>query len=171
MGKLTGIALILCGCGGILVNWYERQKRRQRTAAVFIQLLVSWEYSLEREKMRLSDFLEQYTTGNTRMDAFLETLNRTLKTCSFPTGDVLWREVLEQYREDLDLSDTIWEFMCSASGAFFGSNRKESMQCAEATRRRIEEQLAEERREFVRRQKVYMPVGMLGGVLLVILLI
>ena len=45
------------------------------------------------------------------------------------------------------------------------------MQCAEATCRRIEEQLAEERREFVRRQKVYMPVGMLGGVLLVILLI
>lgn len=171
MGKLTGIALILCGCGGILVNWYERQKQRQSTAAAFLQLLASWEYSLEREKMRLSDFLEQYTTGNERMDGFLETLNLTLKTCSFPTGDALWRAVLEQYRETLDMSDAIWEFMCSASGAFFGSNRKESMQCSEATRRRIEEQFAEERREFVRRQKVYMPVGMLGGVLLVILLI
>lgn len=171
MGKLTGIVLIICGCGGFLVNWYERQKKSQGAAAAFAQLLASWEYCLEREKMRLSDFLEQYTAGNDLLDDFLETLNRTMKTCSFPTGDALWREILKQYREDFDASDVIWELMISASGAFFGGNRRESMQCAKATRRRIEEQLMEERREFVRRQKVYMPVGMLGGVLLVILLI
>lgn len=171
MDRLIGIALILAGCAGMLMSWYERQKKRQQTAAAFVQLLTSWEYSLEREKMRLPEFLGQYTDREPQMNDFLKELRCAIEERRCPTGAALWQETLCAKRQSLDLDEALWELLLPASGAFFGKHRRESIQCSCACRRRLEEQLARERAELTRKQKVYMPFGMLLGVLLIILLI
>lgn len=171
MDKLIGTMFILVGCAGMLMSWYERQKKRQRTMAAFIRLLSSWEYSLEREKTRLPEFLVQYTKREPQIADFLEELQGALEEKNCPTGAALWRKVLHAKRRSLDLDDALLEILLPASGAFFGNNRRESIQCAGACRMRLEDALSGARAELARKQRVYMPVGMLFGVLLIILLI
>lgn len=171
MDKLIGIVFILGGCAGMLMSWYERQRRRQRTRTAFAHLFSSWEYSLEREKMRLLEFLDQYAGQEPQVEEFLKALRDALKERRHPTGAALWREVLRANRQRLDLDDELWEILLPASNAFFGSSRRESIQCACACRVRIEERIEKERAELARKQRVYLPVGMLGGVMLIILLL
>ena len=169
MGKLIGTALILTGCMGFLVSWYDRHRRRQRTLEAFLRLLVSWESCLEREKMRLSDFLEHYVSHEPQMEEFLAQLGEAIAQRRCPTGEELWREALLCRRRVLELDEELLELLLPAGGAFFGRSRRESIQCAGAVRERIAARLSQERAEFAKKQKVYVPVGMLGGVLLVIL--
>lgn len=171
MGKLIGTVLILLGCAGLLEGWRARQRRRQRTAAEFMRLLGGWGHSLQREKMRLLDFLTQFAGATPQMQAFLAQLCQAIAERRSPTGEELWRCALEENRRPLELDDALFELLLPAGGAFFGRCREENIQCALASRKRLEEQLADEQAEFKRKQKVYMPVGMLGGLLLVIYLL
>lgn len=171
MGKLTGMLCILLGCAGLLVSWYDRQRRRQRLQGAFVQLLTSWEYCLSRERLRLSDFLAQYAAQEPQMEAFLSALSDAVAGRLCPTGQELWRQVLLGQQRSMELDGVMLELLIPAGGAFFGRNSRECIQCARACRSRLEEELSRERTEFARKQKVYLPVGMLGGVLLVLFLL
>ena len=171
MGKLIGMVFILAGCGGILVSWCKKQRMRQAVIRELIRLLSRWEYSMEREKVRLFDFLEQYRAGEPLVREFLSEVLEKLRTRDCPSGAKVWGMSLSIMRGMIDFGEDVWDAVLSADGAFFGNSRQESLQCARVCRRRLEECLKQETLEFARRRKVYMPVGMLGGVLLIILFI
>ena len=171
MGKLTGAALILVGCMGLVASWLRAQKGRQRVAAELIRILAVWEYSLEREKYRLIEFLEGCQSSETPVERLRTELIQALLTHSYESGAALWADVLENNRASLDLGEAMWELFSAADGVFFGTSSRESLRCAAVCRKHMEECLERERQEFRRKQRVYMPVGMLGGVLLIIWLI
>lgn len=171
MDKLIGMLLILFGCAGMLYHWYERQRRRQRTIAAFFHLFTSWEYCLMCQKVRLKDFLAQYTGREPQIQVFLAGLLEAVETCRYPSGDELWRQALGSGQVMLDLDAELLELLLPAGEAFFGTNQRENIQCAHASGERLRERLAQERAQFSQKQKVYLPVGMLGGVLLVIFLL
>ncbi|MCM1106335.1 MAG: stage III sporulation protein AB [Blautia sp.] len=171
MGKLIGMCLILGGCAGLLASWRCAQKKRQAQAAELIRLFAQWEYSIERERLRLYEFLEGYPCSQPQIHAFLEALLIELRSKEYPSGVRLWQQLLNKNCSRLNLDRDIWELLWSADGAFFGTSSRESLRCAAACRGRIEECLKRQQTEFLKRQKVYMPVGMLAAVLLIILLI
>lgn len=57
------------------------------------------------------------------------------------------------------------------AGAFYGESSAENLRCNEICRKRMEKFLAESRLEFFKKQRVYLPVGMLTGVVMIILLV
>ena len=61
--------------------------------------------------------------------------------------------------------------LVSAAGAFYGESSAENLRCNEICRKRMEKFLAESRLEFFKKQRVYLPVGMLTGVVMIILLV
>ncbi|MCM1282497.1 MAG: stage III sporulation protein AB [Muribaculaceae bacterium] len=171
MGKLIGISLILGGCAGMLASWRCAQKKRQAQAVELIRLFAQWEYSLERERLRLYEFLEGYPCSQPQIHAFLGEFLSELRSKEYPSGAKMWRQLLKRNRSRLNLDRDIWELLWSADGAFFGTSSRESLRSAAACRNRMEECLKRQQTEFLKRQKVYMPVGMLAAVLLIILLI
>lgn len=171
MGKLSGTALVLLGCAGLVASWAAAQKRRQAAAEELIRLLAAWAYSLERERVRLPEFLAGFVSRQEAVALFLGDLAEALAVRRERSGALLWRRVLEENRPRLDLGAEMWELFLSADGAFFGTSSRESLRCAEVCRRRMEECLERERAEHARRRKLYTPLGMLGGVLIILLLI
>lgn len=171
MGKLTGAAMILVGCMGLVAGWLRAQRARQRTASELIRILAAWEYSLEREKFRLIEFLERCETSEAPVERLRTELIGAIFARSYTSGAALWADVLGKNRAALNLGEPMWEILLAADGAFFGTSSRESLRCTAACRRRMEECLERERQEFGRRSKVCLPVGMLGGTLLIIWLI
>lgn len=171
MGKLTGAVLILAGCMGLVASWLRAQRGRQRVAAELIRILALWEYSLEREKYRLIEFLECCGSSEAPVERLRTELIQALVGRSYTSGAALWADVLDKNRVSLDLSEPMWELLSAAEGAFFGTSSRESLRCSAVCRKHMEECLERERQEFRRKRKVYMPVGMLGGVFLIIWLI
>lgn len=171
MGKLTGAALVLVGCMGLAGAWLRAQKARQRAASELIRILAAWEYSLEREKFRLVEFLERCESSEAPVERLRTELIGAVLARSYPSGAALWADVLGKNRASLNLGEAMWEVLLAADGAFFGTSSRESLRCTAACRRRMEECLERERQEFGRRRKICLPVGMLGGALLIIWLI
>lgn len=171
MGKLTGAVLILCGVCGLLWSWWRMQKKRQEAAGELIRMLARWEYSLERERLSLSEFLERFDSRDPQVSGWKNGLLASLAAREYPCGAMLWRRTLETHRRALGLGGELWELFCSADGAFFGTSSRESLRCARACRSRMEDCLRREREELSKKRRVYLPVGVLSAVVLIILLV
>ena len=171
MGKLMGMALILAGCAGMLFSWQERKRRQQMFRGECIRLLAEWKYALSKEHMRLYDFLEECECRVPQMKDLLEELKERLKTNTFPSGMQVWQELLREKRADLPLEEEAYRIFLDAGDAFFGSSSEECLRCIKVCGERMEEVMTGEKRDMERKWKVYMPVGMLGGTILIILFI
>ena len=69
----------------------------------------------------------------------------------------------------MPLTKEQWEILHQASDAFFGVNCDEALRNTRRSIQGLKEAQSREQGEFLQKQKVYMPVGMLGGILLIIL--
>lgn len=171
MGRLFGSVLILAGCAGVLLGWREGERKRQAMMEECIRLFSQWSYSVKREHIRLLDFWRQYTPQQPQMGEFLEEVTQMLLRNCYPTGQEVWREVIYNRRKTLMLRGEALVVLQEAGDAFFGNNSMESLRCMEVCRERMEQCLAASREEFLKKQRVYMPSGMLGGMILIILLV
>lgn len=171
MGRLLGIIMILAGCAGCLLWWMENEKKRQAIMEECIRLFARWKYSLEREHIRLYDFLEQYEPRQTELGEILLEVKKMLRENCYPSGQMVWDKVLKEKSRILSLQGEAYVVLREAGDAFFGSSSAESLRCICVCMERMEKCLADVRSEFAKKRRVYMPVGMLGGVILVILLI
>lgn len=171
MGRLLGIGLILSGCAGTLMGWYEMQKKRQALMEECIRLFAHWHYALERENIRLYDFLEEYPARFVEVKKLLMELKNLLEQNCYQSGRIAWKKLLEENDSAFPLTGEAWQILEDAGDAFFGNNSQESLRNIEICMRRMEEELKSARTELVKKWKVYMPVGMLGGVILIILLV
>jgi hypothetical protein len=171
VAKLTGILLILLGCAGALLCWIEGEKRKQAMMEEWLRLFVRWEYALRSEHVRLYDFLENYETGQPELGAFLKEVCQRLRKNIYPTGQQVWLEVLEEHKKRLAPSADAYEIIVQAKNAFFCGSSTESLHTIRICRRRMEECIAAERTDQAGKRRIYVPAGMLGGVVLIILLV
>lgn len=169
MGKWIGAGMILLGCTGLLYQWYKTQKERQRLLMEWIRLLSGWEHSLLLEKSRLKEFLCRFDAREEAFRLFLEKLVLAIEERRYPFGQRIWNEVLSSCRKQMPLTKEQWEILHQASDAFFGVNCDEALRNTRRSIQGLKEAQSMEQREFLQKQKVYMPVGMLGGILLIIL--
>lgn len=171
MEKLVGMLCILVGCGGMMISWQEKKRRQQIFMRECIRLFARWKFALSKEHMRLYDFLEEYDGRSPEMEQLLLQLKEQLKKNCYPSGNQVWQELLREKRALLPLGDEAYRILLDAGDAFFGSSSEDCLRCIKACGERMEEALAEEKKDMEQKWKVYMPVGMLGGMILIILLI
>ena len=130
-----------------------------------------WGYALEQEHVRLYDFLSFYETADASMQAFLDEVCVCMRNHQNPSGQKIWQDCLQKHKRELQIGQEGWEILTSAAGAFYGESSAENLRCNEICRKRMEKFLAESRLEFFKKQRVYLPVGMLTGVVMIILLV
>ena len=171
MEKLVGMLLILAGCAGMLFSWQEKKRRQQIFMGECIRLLEGWKYALSRGHVRLYDFLEEYEYRVPEMEELLKMLRERLEKNVYPSGIFVWQKILWEKRTELPIGDEAYRILLDAGDAFFGNNSEACLRCALACRERMEEVMTEEKKDMARKWRVYMPVGMLGGTILIILLV
>lgn len=171
MGRIVGGVLILCGCAGLLACWMGRETSTQKLEADWIRLLLQWEHVLEQEHLRLYDFFCA-CQGLPETKAFLKEVCARMDAHDEPDGKVLWRQAFfHTYKGFFTGIGEADEILLSAADAFYGDSREENLHCAKVCRKRLEACLAETRREYAKKRRVYMPAGMLSGVIMIILLV
>lgn len=171
MGRIVGGILILCGCAGLLMCWMEKQKKKQEILAEWIRLLLQWEHVLKEEQLRLYDFFCSYA-GMPQTNAFLKEVCACMDARDEPDGRILWRKSLVHYcRQFPKETGALKELLQSAADAFYGDSMEENLHGAQCCRKRMEAALEEARAEYAKKRRVYMPAGMLSGVIMIILLV
>lgn len=171
MARIFGTVLILAGCAGFLYKWAEGEKARQRMAGEWIRLFVRWEYALEQEHVRLYDFLSFYETADASMQAFLDEVCVCMRNHQNPSGQKIWQDCLQKHKRELQVGQEGWETLRLPREHFMAKAVQRICNANEICRKRMEKFLAESRLEFLKKQRVYLPVGMLTGVVMIILLV
>lgn len=171
MGKLIGVCLILAGCAGNLFCWRQGQYRRQQLLSAWIRLFARWGFCLQKERMRLCDFLSVYDSGMPELQAFLLDIREALLLREEPDGRKIWQKQLLSHKKSLLLYGEQACILMEAADAFFGTESRECLRCASAAQERLEKELALFREQTQKKYRVYAPVGMLAGLAVIILLI
>lgn len=155
----------------LLISWGERTIRKQLCMREIVRMFVSWEYALETQRMRVMDFLEQFQFETTALQETMEEVRQRLLAYEYPTGELVWQETLVKHRNAVELPEEAYHVLVQSKDGFFGTNRMEALRCIRQCTAQMQRCIEEERENYRGKRKVYMPVGMLMGVMLVILLI
>ncbi len=163
MVKLVGSAVLLIGAAGTLLSWYCREQARIRRIQIWIDFLHATEYAMEIEHVNMTVYMEQAKVNE---PVLLQTIRETgalLGKHLVPFGEEAWDNVCKRYREEWDVSEEVWSLVLSCKDVFFGRNLAENIEKSKGIRKRLTGLLEEEKRRFAEQKKVYVPVGMLGS--------
>lgn len=171
MLKLSGAIMIMLGIIGILNVWEEHQKIRRRHLWGIYHLLVKGENALVKERIKCSDFLGHVTGNEPLICEACRIIEHELKLHNVRTGEIAWNNVWQGYQRKLMLSQEEENFLYSSGRAFFGKNVEEIEQLFELYKQQCLRLIEGQKREYLEKRKVMIPVGILGGIVLIILLI
>lgn len=179
MGKIVGIVLVLGGTTGCLYSWICRQKEKHKRIEEFIVFLQKSIFAMEAEKVKVIDYFEKYVSMDSRMidngdqvlEKSLREIAKRLATNTYPKGQDAWEEVLKEEEANFDFDKETFEMVLHAGNGFFGRSREENICFLQKSLREMEHQQAKIKEKNAQERKVWVPVGMLGAVMLVILFV
>jgi hypothetical protein len=161
----------MAGCAWGIVCWLEGERRRLAMMEECIRLFAQWDFALRSGHIRLYQFLEQYESGQPEFEKALAEVSRLLRQNCYSSGREVWLCVMGERRKKLSLSGEAYEIFLKAGDAFFCGSSGESLHTMASCRERMEACLTKARGELAGKRRVYIPMGMLGGVVLIILLV
>lgn len=163
--------MILLGAIGTIVSWQETRKVQMGRLKALCDFYHRAHYAFEAEKMHCIDFFETYQTEEKVLKKTMEILVSMLRLHTYPTGETAWRAAFSSMQEEWGLKKEGWEIVIASGKSFFGKNLSENLEQMEVYQNRMQEQIALEEQDFREKRKVFMPVGLLGGIMLIIILI
>lgn len=161
--KVIGSAVFLIGVAGTLLSWNIREQAAIKRIQIWIDFLNATEYAMEIDHVNMTLYMENAKVNE---PVLLQTIRETgvlLRKQLVPFGEEAWDKVCEKYRKEWDVSEEIWSLVLSCKYVFFGKNLTENLEKSKEIRKRLTGLLEEEKRRFKEQKKVYIPVGMLGS--------
>lgn len=171
MGKLLGIAFIIGGMAGYLYSWQGKQRVCRDRVTDFITFLQKCVFIMGTENKKISHLLREYRGMTCELNVTLSEIARRLELNIYPQGQSIWEEVFREKEQNWDVDKETFELMIHAGNGFFGRNRGENICFLQKSIRELEEQEKKNRERDTKERKVWIPVGMLSGMMLVILLV
>lgn len=179
MGKIIGIALVFCGIVGVLYQWIASQKAKQLHLEECILFLQKSIFAMESEKVKLIDYFAKYVSRDSRITRKSETalekslheIAKRLASNTYPNGQSVWEEVLKEEEQNWALDKETFGVVLHAGASFFGRSREENICFLQKSLRELEQQQAKMKEKDAQERKVWIPVGMLGGLMITILFI
>jgi len=167
MGKIVGIVLLLGGIAGGLYQWMELQKERQERIDAFCIFLHKSIFMMESEKIKVIDYFAKYDSQDSGIVELLHEISKRLRENIYPNGQFVWENVLKEM--DWNLDKETYLIIVKAGNGFFGRNREENISFLKQQLKELEKQQLKNKENDAKERKVWVPVGMLGGIMLVIL--
>ena len=173
--------LRLIGCGGILVGalglfweWRGQEKREIAQLEELEFFLQKGAFSIEKELKQSRIFFREYMERDAKNPLFQEILHITIENLNsntFPTGKEAWAKAWEAKKREWRASEDEWKVIMDMGEAFFGRNRIEMSRQMKAYEERIREFKSFRRKQMKEKGKIYMPLSISGGFLIILLLI
>jgi stage III sporulation protein AB len=161
----------MTGAAGMLGFWIRQQKLRIRRMKAFLSFLSRTYYAMGTEHAQMIAYLREYGGKEAFLGDMLKELAGILNDHKSPSGEQAWGMVCESRKKEWDVNETAWEILTDCGKALFGNNLAENLKRLQALERKMEEQIAQEERIFAEKRKVLTPVGLLGGVMLIVILL
>lgn len=169
--KIMGIVILAIGIVGYMYDWMNRhitRNKRMEEILIFFRKAV---YAMEETHTPWIRFFEDYQGGVLEITDSIHEVACRLKEHRYPKGETAWQDVMMENRESLDLSKEAFDLMYSSGDAFFGKSQKENLEQLNLYIKLLYECKEQERKEFAEKKRVWIPVGALGGVMIIIILI
>lgn len=168
MGTMIGISLIFGGIAGCLFSWQKAQKERRQRVAAFVVFLQQSVFAMETENARLEQLFLLGQKNNGILQETLREIVRRLRLNIYPQGKMIWETVFCEKEKEWDLDEETFSLLLHAGNGFFGKNRAENICFLQKSIEMLERQEIKNKEKDKKEQKVWIPVGMLGGLMLVI---
>ena len=171
--------LFLGGIAGVLHSWMHSLKERERKIEEFLFFFQKSIGVMETEKVRVMDYFKSYASKQVRnshtegvlLKKILIEIATRLSSNTYPSGQMVWEEVLLEEKEYLGLDNESFLLLLQAGNGFFGRSREENIRFLEKSVNELEKQQKQMKEKHRKERKVWIPVGMLGAVMLAILFI
>lgn len=169
MGKIIGSFLVLGGIFGCLHQWMEVQKERQKRMEEFCLFLHRAIFAMESEKIKIIDYFETYQSTDLQVTKTLHEIANRLKECVFPSGSMVWEMVFQEEEKNWNLEKESFSLIQSTGCGFFGRNRAENISFLKKKLEALEKQQIKQKETDTNERKIWVPVSLLGGIMLTIL--
>lgn len=171
MGKMMGMLGVLGGIAYLLYQWILEQKIKYRQMEDVLNFLQRSIFAMEDDKLKVIEYFRNYTSKEAVLEETLKEIARRLEQKIYPDGQVVWENVFWEKRWEWNVDkDTLGLFMGIGRG-FFGKKRGENLCFLKRDLCDLERMLKEKKETDARERKVWIPVGMLGGIMLMIILV
>ena len=179
MWKGLGIVLLLSGTAGVLYSWIDAQRESQKRLENIIFFLHKSVYAMQTEKIRVVDLFERYIEHDKWkrekkdiiLAQILNEIRQRLLSNTYANGQMVWEEVFKEKEEKLHFDNEVFPIIVQAGNGFFGRTREENIRFLEKSINELEVQQKKLKVKSEQERKVWIPVGMLGSVMLVLLFI
>ena len=177
MWKLVGILSLLAGTVGLLYSWISVEKEKLRYLEDMIGFLQRSVYVMQKEKVKVADYFERYLEQellcrerrNESLEKALREMIQRLSSNTYPCGQMVWEEVFREEEQNLKFGREVFEIIVQAGNGFFGRCREENINSLEKSIKELELQKTKRKEKHAQERKVWIPVGMLGTLMVVIL--
>ena len=161
--------MLLGGTMGVLYSWICGLKERERKLEEFILFFQKSIGVMETEKIRVIDYFEKYASQELQIS--LVEIARRLASNTYPNGQIVWKEVFMEEKQNLSFDQETFSIILQAGNGFFGRSREENIRFLQKTVKELETQKKKLMEKDAKERKVWVPVGMLGAVMLTILFV
>lgn len=161
--------MLLGGTMGGLYSWICGLKERERKLEEFILFFQKSIGVMETEKIRVIDYFEKYASQE--LQTSLVEIARRLASNTYPNGQIVWEEVFMEEKQNLSFDQETFSIILQAGNGFFGRSREENIRFLQKTVKELETQKKKLMEKDAKERKVWVPVGMLGAVMLTILFV
>jgi len=179
MGKIVGILLLLGGVAGCLHSWMIQQKERQMILEELIRFLQKSVFAMENEKIKIVECFAKYRAVDGGMEdknehvleKTLHEIAKRLAGNTYPNGLLAWEEVFQEEEQNWTLDKETFEVVLRAGNGFFCRSREENICFLKKSIQELEKRQEKIKEKDIQERKVWVPVGMLGTVMIMILFI
>lgn len=171
MGKIVGVVLIFGGVAGFLYSWICGQKEKQMRLEECILFLQKSIFAMDTEKVRVIDYFAKYVSRDSILTEALHEIAKRLATNTYPKGQDAWEEVLKEEETNFGFDKETFEVILQVGNGFFGRSCEENICFLQKNLKELEKQQEKIKEKDTQERKVWVPVGMLGGVMLIIIFV
>ena len=175
MLKLLGAAVVMLSCAGMLSEWRKNYKSRICELNQLCRLYRSAKNAMEEERIHMPDFVRRYRERECQKETaegeMLKCLEVFLNERCYSTGEEAWKQAYLRTERWWHLTWEERELLKQSGDAFFGRNLAENMQRLLLYEQRMQDFLKNVEQEYREKNRVWTPVGMLLGVMLVVILL
>ncbi len=171
MGKIIAMMGILGGIAYLLYVWILRQKEQNHRITEIIVFLQKLVFVMEEDNIGIIEYLSNYRSRDSLLTEILTEVAHRLALRVYPDGWQVWEDVLTDRKEEFRLDEETWDLVLGIGRGIFGKRRGENLCFLNRDICRLEERQKQKREQDAKERKVWIPVGMLGGVMLMIILI
>lgn len=171
MGKVIGGCGLFVGIIYLLYQWVMEQKARQRRIEAVIMFLQKIMVAMEEDKIRIIDYLAGYECEELLLKQTLQEIAMRLRKNIYPSGVLVWEEVFEERKHLWNMDKETYDIILAVGMGIFGKKSSENLMQLQRCLYKLERQQETKTEKDEKERKVWIPVSVLGGVMLMIILI